>query len=66
MYVQRQGPFPGLVAQQLIAHKFLNDFDLVIIGALAGHLPLFPIVPQGPERDAGGTGTAKIAGEVPI
>ena len=39
MYVQRQGPLPGLAAQQLIAHKFRNHFDLVIIGALAGHLP---------------------------
>ena len=64
--VQRQGALPGLVAQQLIAHEFLNDLDFIIIGALPGHLPLFAIVPQGPERDTGGTGAAKIASEVPI
>ena len=28
VYVQRQSALPGLVAQQLIAHKFFNDFDL--------------------------------------
>ena len=51
---------------QSLTMEFLNDLDFIIIGALPGHLPLFAIVPQGPERDTGGTGAAKIASEVPI
>ncbi len=51
---------------QSLTMEFLNDLDFIIIGALPGHLPFFAIVPQGPERDTGGTGAAKIASEVPI